>query len=79
VIAVELDTARPVEVVVELSRAGKTIARKRVDVAAEGEHVLRLRVPGKVEKGRAKVTVELVDAAGNELALRRSVRLPKPA
>jgi hypothetical protein len=73
---VELESEEQLAIDLVLRRNGKVLARKHVAKFKAGHRVVNLAVGDKVKRGKASLSIELDDAAGNELALVRRVRLP---
>ncbi len=77
IIQLELLLDENVSVKLTLVRGDKTLATKTIQKVKEGDRVLNLLVPGNVAKGKAKLTFELTDAAGNIFSATRNVKVPK--
>ena len=73
---VELESEEQLAIDLVLRRNGKVLARKHVGKFKAGHRVVNLAVGDKVKRGKASLSIELEDAAGNELAFSRRVRLP---
>ena len=58
-----------------VTRAGRTLARRTVDLTA-GDHTVRVPIGGAVRAGGARVTLTLTDAAQNTRTYHRSVHIP---
>lgn len=74
---VELETDERVTVTMRLVRKGKTLAAKRVLGLRAGRRVVALALPKRVAKGRARLMVELRDAAGNRMPWSKPVVVPR--
>lgn len=59
-----------------LVRGGQTLASKTIGNVKEGSRVLTLVVPNAVAKGKASLQLELKDAVGNKLSVKRTVKIP---
>jgi hypothetical protein len=73
---VELESEEQLAIDLVLRRNGKALARKHVEKFKAGHRVVNLAVGDKVKRGKASLSIELEDAAGNERAFSRRVRLP---
>lgn len=77
IIQLELLLDENVSATLTLTRGDTTLATKEIQRVKEGDRVLALPVPGNVSKGKAKLTFELTDAAGNTFSATRNVKIPK--
>lgn len=75
---VRLRAAERVEVLLQLRRGRNSLASKHVDRLRPGLRTLRLLVPPRAPKGKARLRILLEDRAGNGRILTRAVKLPKP-
>ncbi len=76
VVRLRLLAGEALEVELELRRRGRVLARREIRVR-EGTRTVALRIPARVAAGRARLRIELRDAAGNERTLARAVRVPR--
>lgn len=77
VVKVELRAYEKVVGRVRLVRDDDVLAVKTWGWLPKGKRVLRMRVPGYVPAGRARVMVTLADAAGNFKVARKQVNVPR--
>jgi hypothetical protein len=73
---VELESEEQLAVDLVLRRNGKVLASRHLGKFKAGHRVVNLAVGDKVKRGKASLSIKLEDAAGNELAFVRRVRLP---
>lgn len=76
VVRVTLVTGERVTGTAWLNRSGRTLVRRRFDLAG-GRRVITLRVRRAARAGRAQLRLTVRDAAGNVRTLRRTVRVPR--
>jgi hypothetical protein len=77
IVQLELNLDENVSATLTLVRSGKTLATKRIARVKPGNRVLTLTIPGNVAKGKASLRFELEDAAGNKVAGKRGIRVPR--
>ncbi len=75
-VTVRLTLGEPVQVRLQLKRAGKLLVSKTIANVEAGNRVVALRIPASVAPGRAQLAVRLVDEADNILKRSVAVRIP---
>jgi hypothetical protein len=77
-VIVRVRTAEPLAAKLSMRQAGKAVVRSRRAKFGAPRDKVALRVSPAAERGRAKLTVKLTDAAGDTVTERLRVRLPRP-
>lgn len=77
ILRIKLDVDEQVTANARLFRSDRTIVRRRRTGIKKGTRRIDLPIPRRTKGGRARLTVEMKDAAGTLKVRRRTVTVPK--
>ena len=76
---IAVDTAEPLKVQTTLRQDGDRVGPRRKSRVQSGSKTVRVPVAKSARRGRSRLTIKLVDGAGDTVSQRPRLSLPPPA